>query len=55
MGVKVKPQQVAETVWRAVHGNRVHWRVGTDAWLVNLYARLFGSWLAPIYARLTGC
>jgi len=55
MGVKVKPQQVAETVWRAVYGNRVHWRVGMDAWLVNLYARLFGSWLAPIYARLTGC
>ena len=54
MGVKVTPQQVAETVWRAVHGNRVHWRVGMDAWLINLCARLFGSRLAPIYARLVG-
>lgn len=52
MGVKVTPQRVAETVWRAVHGNRVHWRVGTDARLGNLAARLLGSWLAPVYARI---
>jgi len=54
MGVKVTPQQVAQTVWRAVHGNRVHWRIGMDAWLINLATRMFGSWLAPIYARLVG-
>ena len=52
MGVKVTPQQVAATVWRAVHGNRVHWRVGSDAWLVNLAVRLLGSWVAPFYGRI---
>lgn len=52
MGVRITPQRVAKTVWRAVHGNRVHWRVGADAWLGNLAARLLGSWLAPVYARV---
>jgi NADP-dependent 3-hydroxy acid dehydrogenase YdfG len=53
MGVKVTPDQVARTVWRAVHGNRVHWRVGLDARLVNAAVRLLGAGVAPIYARLT--
>ncbi|RPI16058.1 MAG: SDR family oxidoreductase [Lysobacterales bacterium] len=53
MGVKVTPDQVARTVWRAVHGNRVHWRVGLDARLVNAVVRLLGAGVAPIYARLT--
>jgi len=52
MGVKVTPETVAEHVWRAVHGDRVHWRVGLDARLLNVATRLFGSWLAPLYARL---
>jgi NADP-dependent 3-hydroxy acid dehydrogenase YdfG len=49
LGVKVAPQRVAETVWRAVHGSRVHWRVGLDARLINLAARVLGAGLAPIY------
>jgi short-subunit dehydrogenase len=52
LGVKITPQRVAQTVWRAVHGRRVHWRVGLDARLMNAAARLFGSGLAPIYARI---
>lgn len=52
LGVKITPQRVARSVWRAVHGNRVHWRVGVDAWLVNLATRLLGSRIAPIYARI---
>jgi NADP-dependent 3-hydroxy acid dehydrogenase YdfG len=52
LGVKIRPQQVAEHVWRAVHGRRSHWRVGLDARLLNLSARLFGSALAPVYRRL---
>lgn len=52
MGVKITPQRVVKTVWRAVHGNRVHWRVGVDAWLVSLATRLLGSWMAPIHARI---
>jgi short-subunit dehydrogenase len=49
LGVKVTPQQVAETVWKAVHGNRVHWRIGLDARLINLAVRLLGAGAAPIF------
>jgi short-subunit dehydrogenase len=52
LGVKITPQRVAQAVWRAVHGRRVHWRVGLDAKLINAAARLLGSGLAPIYARI---
>ena len=52
LGVKVTPQQVAATVWKAVHGNRVHWRVGLDARLINLAVRLLGGGIAPVYRRL---
>lgn len=52
LGVKVTPQQVAEHVWKAVHGNRSHWRVGLDARLLNFSARVFGSALAPIYRKI---
>ena len=52
LGVKVTPQMVASTVWKAVHGNRVHWRVGLDARLINFAVRLLGSGVAPVYRRL---
>lgn len=52
LGVKVTPQQVAATVWKAVHGSRVHWRVGLDARLINLAVRLLGGGVAPVYRRL---
>ncbi len=52
MGVKVTPGQVAETAWRAVHGNRSHWRVGADARLMNLVARLLGSKTAAVNSWL---
>ena len=54
LGVRATPEQVARTVWRAVHGRRTHWRVGLDATLTHYGVRLLGSWAAPIYARLTG-
>ena len=52
LGVKVTPQQVADHVWKAVHGNRSHWRVGLDARLLNFFARVFGSALAPVYRTI---
>ncbi len=52
MGVKVTPAQVAETAWRAVHGNRSHWRVGADARLMNWATRLLGSRTAAVSAWL---
>jgi NADP-dependent 3-hydroxy acid dehydrogenase YdfG len=52
LGVKVPPQRVAAAVWKAAHGNRVHWRVGLDARLVNFAVRLLGSATAPVYRRI---
>ncbi len=28
LGVNLRPEQVAAVVWKAAHGNRVHWKVG---------------------------
>jgi len=52
LGVKITPARVAATAWKAVHGNRVHWRVGLDARMINLAARLLGAGIAPIYRRI---
>lgn len=54
LGVKIAPQRVAATVWKAVHGQRVHWRVGFDAWMTHFAVRLLGAGVAPIYRRITG-
>jgi NADP-dependent 3-hydroxy acid dehydrogenase YdfG len=54
LGVKVTADDIASTVWRAVHGRRSHWRVGLDAKMTHYAVRLLGSWVAPVYARLTG-
>lgn len=43
LGVKVRPEQVAEKVWQAAHGDGLHWRVGLDAHLLGLATRLLGS------------
>jgi NADP-dependent 3-hydroxy acid dehydrogenase YdfG len=54
LGVNANADDVAKRVWRAVHGQRSHWRVGFDARSTHYGVRLLGSWVAPIYARLTG-
>jgi NADP-dependent 3-hydroxy acid dehydrogenase YdfG len=53
LGVKVKPGQVAEAVWRAVHGRRLRWRVGLDAHVLNIAARVLGSRMAGLSAWIT--
>lgn len=45
LGVKVKPEQVAQRVWDAVHGQRVHWHVGLD-----MSALTVATWLLPFAA-----
>lgn len=54
LGVKVTPQAVAETVWKATHGNKVLWRVGLDAMVLNIVTRLLGSRSRAIYKHLMG-
>jgi hypothetical protein len=41
-------------VWKAVHGDRVHWRVGFDARMINFAVRVLGAGVAPIYRRIMG-
>jgi NADP-dependent 3-hydroxy acid dehydrogenase YdfG len=52
LGVNVTPDRVAATVWKAVHGNRSHWRVGFDSRMLNLLSRLIGSGMAPVIGWL---
>ena len=52
LGVKITPQRVAQAVWKAAHGNRVHWRVGLDARLINIVVRLLGSGVAPVFRKI---
>jgi len=46
MGIKLEPSTIAETVWKAVHGKKLHWWVGGATYL------LFGLfWLMPFIRR----
>jgi short-subunit dehydrogenase len=46
MGVHVEPRQVAETVWKAAHGSKIHWKM-TGA--LKLLLSLF--WAFPFAKR----
>ena len=54
LGVKVKPESVAEAVWKAAHGNRIHWRLGLDARALNALVRVMGENASILYRKLTG-
>ena len=46
MGIKLEPSNIAQTVWRAVQGKKLHWWVGGATYL------LFGLfWLMPFIRR----
>ncbi len=47
MGIRLEPLDVARVVWKAAHGNRVHWRVSL---LLDLL--VFLTWAFP-FARKT--
>jgi NAD(P)-dependent dehydrogenase (short-subunit alcohol dehydrogenase family) len=52
--VRVKPETVAEAVWKAAHGDKVLWRVGGDAIALNMIVRVLGSSARGVYKKLTG-
>lgn len=54
LGVKITPDRVAKTVWRAAHGRKLMWRIGLDAKVLNLVVRLFGDHFSIIARRLGG-
>ena len=54
LGVKIQPSDVANTIWKAAHGNKVIWRIGIDALILNWLVRLLGSCFRPIVKLITG-
>jgi len=46
MGVDIQPVTVAQAVWRAVHGRKLHWKMGAST---HLLLALF--WLMPFVRR----
>lgn len=46
MGVNLKPADIANTVWKAVHGKKLHWRVGGATYLLFV-----AFWLLPFLRR----
>jgi NAD(P)-dependent dehydrogenase (short-subunit alcohol dehydrogenase family) len=46
LGVHIRPEKVAATVWCAVHGRRLHWKVGAA-----IRGLMFGMWALPFGRR----
>ena len=46
LGVHIRPEQVAATVWRAAHLRRLHWKVGG-----TIRVLMFGMWALPFARR----
>ena len=45
-GVNLKPEQIAELVWKAAHGNKLHWKIH-----YLTYVLFFSFWLMPFLKR----
>ena len=46
LGVRVSPEKVAATVWRAAHGKKLHWKIGA-----TIRVLMFGMWALPFARR----
>lgn len=46
LGVNVEPAEIAETVWKAVHGKKLHWKVQ-----ILTHILYFAFWLMPFAKR----
>ena len=46
LGINVEPIQVAETVWKAAHGRKLHWKIQFLTFVL-----LFTFWLLPFAKR----
>lgn len=45
-GVNLKPEQIAQLVWKAAHGNRLHWKIH-----YLTHVMFFSFWLFPFLKR----
>ena len=54
VGVHITPEQVAETVYRATQGRRVHWHIGRQMRLINTLHWLFPALRRRIFQSIAG-
>lgn len=54
MGVKLSPEDVAEVVWRAAHGSRLHWFANADMRLAQLLQGVVPERLGRFMMRWLG-
>lgn len=55
LGINLTPEKIAQTVWKAKSGKRIHWPVGVDGWaLALLVTRLPTRVSAGLTKILTG-
>lgn len=50
--VKITPEAVAQTVWRAVHGGKLHWLMGGETRFYNLLNKLLPNRITRLTAGL---
>ncbi|MCB0306565.1 MAG: SDR family NAD(P)-dependent oxidoreductase, partial [Calditrichaeota bacterium] len=54
MGIRLRPEQVAEVVWKAARGNKVHYPVGLQFKLLNALSAVSPDWLTRRVMRWIG-
>ena len=50
--VQITPEAVAQNVWRAVHGSRLHWLMGGETRLYNLLTKLLPNRITRMTASI---
>jgi len=47
LGGQIKPEKIAQTIWKAAHGNRLHWNIGLTSLMILQF------WMLPFTKRLS--
>lgn len=47
LGGQIKPEKIAKTIWKAAHGNKLHWNIGLTSLMI------FQFWMLPFTKRLS--
>lgn len=47
LGGQLRPEKIAETIWKAAHGNKLHWNIGLTRLMI------FQFWLLPFTKRFS--
>lgn len=49
--MRITPQKVAQTVWKATQRNKLHWLLGVDTWTYHLLGKVFPQFMTRFTAR----